>query len=147
MDFYNCDLPDSVLSSLFYGGQTEDDFREAAEEADWLHALGELHIRHVERRQYCVEYLESDEYPTEREVYSRIVEVVKPYLGNILDDYKPFEIVFEKDKVEVCLMFDDDYQDKYDKVHDEYPFCKKIGSYSEIDKLIKEQIENSFKTL
>ena len=147
MDFYNCDLPDSVLSSIFYGGQTENDFRKAADEADWLHALGKLHIRHVERRQYCVEYLESDEYPIEREVYSRIVEVVKPYPGNILDDYKPFEIVFEKDKVEVCLIFDDDYQDKYDKVHDEYPFCQEIGSYSEIDKLIKERIESSFQTL
>ena len=94
-----------------------------------------------------MEYLESEEYPIEREVYSRIVEAVKPFLGNILDDYKPFEIVFEKEKVEVCLMFDDDYQDKYDKVHDEYPFCKETGSVEEIDKLIKERIENSFQTL
>ena len=37
MDFYNCDLPDSVLSSLFYGEQTENEIRKAAEEADWLH--------------------------------------------------------------------------------------------------------------
>ena len=64
-----------------------------------------------------MEYPESEEYPIEREVYSRIVEAVKPYLGNILDDYKPFEIVFDKDKVEMCL------------------------------KLIKERIENSFQTL
>ena len=77
MDFYNCDLPDSVLSSLFYGGQTEDDFRKAAEEADRLHSQGELHIRHVERRQYCVEYLKSDEYLIERAAYFRIVENVK----------------------------------------------------------------------
>lgn len=147
MDFYNCDLPDSVLSSLFYGEQTENDIRKAAEEADWLHVQDELHIRHVERRKLCVEYLESDKYPIECEVYSRIVEAVKPYLGNILDDYKPFEILFEEKKVEVCLMFNNDYQCKYDKVHDEYPFCKEIGSYSEIDKLIKERIENSFQTL
>lgn len=147
MDFYNCDIPDSVLSSLFYRGQTENDFRKAAEEADWLHLQGELHIRHVERRQICVEYLESDEYQIEREVYAKIVETVNPYLGNVLDDYQPFEIVFEKDKVEVCLMFADDYQDKYDKEHDEYPFCREIGSYSEIVKLIKERIENSFQTL
>ena len=64
-----------------------------------------------------MEYPESEEYPIEREVYSRIVEAVKPYLGNILDDYKSFEIVFDKDKVEMCL------------------------------KLIKERIENSFQTL
>ena len=44
-------------------------------------------------------------------------------------------------------MFDDDYQDKFDKKHDEYPFCQEIGSYSEIDKLIKEQIENYCQTL
>ena len=101
----------------------------------------------MERRELCVEYLESDKYPIESEVYSRIVEAVKPYLGNILDDYKPFEIVFEEKKVEVCLMFNNDYQGKYDKVHDEYPFCQEIGSYSEIDKLIKERIENSFQIL
>ncbi|MCI7556961.1 MAG: hypothetical protein MST03_09280 [Bacteroidales bacterium] len=76
-----------------------------------------------------------------------MVENVKPYLGNILDDYKPFEIVFDKENVKVCLMFDDDYQDKFDKKHDEYPFCQEIGSYSEIDKLIKEQIENYCQTL
>jgi len=144
MDFYNCDLPDSVLSSLFYRGQTEDDFRKAAEEADWLHMQGELHIRHVERRQYCVEYLESEEYQIEREVYARIVETVKPYLGNILDDYQPFEIVFEKDTIEVSLLFDDDYQDRYDRIHDEYPECRETGSYSEINKIVEKRIETSF---
>ena len=52
MDFYYSSLPDTVLSGLFYRGLTEDDFRQAADEADWLNSLGELHIRHVEDRQH-----------------------------------------------------------------------------------------------
>ena len=68
-------------------------------------------------------------------MYSKIVEKVKPYLGNILDDYKPLEIVLDKENVKICLMFDDDYQDNYDKKHDEYPFCEELGSYSEIDNM------------
>lgn len=145
MDFYNCDLPDSVLSSLFYGGQTEDDFRKAAEEADWLHSQGELHIRHVRRPAWNIWSLTNIKQSVL--CIPELQKNVKPYLGNILDDYKPFEIVFDKENVKVCLMFDDDYQDKFDKKHDEYPFCQEIGSYSEIDKLIKEQIENYCQTL
>lgn len=138
-DFYYSPFPDTVLSGIFYYGMTEDDFRKAANEADWLHMLGELHIRHVECRTYCAEYLDSDEYHIEREVYSRISEVVKPYLNDILDNPCPFYVEFGEDTIEVELNFDTDYCLKYIDLYDKDPSAIGVikGSFDEITDLIR----------
>lgn len=143
-DFYYSPFPNDVLCNMFYYGKTEDEFRQAAAEAYDLHMSGQLHIRHVEKRYYCVEYLDSDEYPIEREVYARIVEAVKPYLNNILDNPWPFDVEFAEDSVNVELRFDDDYVDKYLDKYDDGPICRVNGTYAEIADLVKEKIESTF---
>lgn len=106
------------------------------------------HYRAYEDACCDVNYMYSDEYPVELEVYSKLVEVIKPYAGSVLiedADKCCIDIDFyywdSPDGIRVYLDYDEDFQERYDAIYDEYPTCPIKGSLADIVDHVKSALE------
>lgn len=106
------------------------------------------HYRAYESACCDVNYMYSNEYPVELEVYSKLVEVIKPYAGSVLaEDVAKYCIDIDfhdwdsSDGIRVYLDYDEDFQERYDAKYDEYPASSINGSLADIVDYVKSALE------
>lgn len=137
---YNYPIENDVLWTMFKNGWTFDDFMNNIDECERLQSQGEMHIRHVERAHIEAEYLESENFKREYEIFAQIYEMQNPLIEKeVLLDYG-FSVEFN-DEVEVTLESNVEYEFNGDDSN----FKKLKGSYTNIVDVLKVHVDKYLK--
>lgn len=105
-------IEDSVLRRMFYEGATKEDFISEANESASLLAAGQIHYRHHVERQCCAQYVDSEEFGRETELYSNLVNIFKPLEEENIVSF--FWVEFIDDNVHVKIVYDVDYEESHE---------------------------------
>lgn len=108
-------IEDSVLSRMYYKGATKEDFIREADEGDRLYHSGELHYRHYVERRCCAEYVESEDFARESELYSKLVDIFKPLQDREIVWF--FTVEFIDSDVHVDINYDVDYEENHEDLN------------------------------
>lgn len=137
---YNAPIENDVLWTMFENGRTYDDFQRNVNECELLHSLGKLHVRHIEKARIAVEYLESENFKREYELFAQIYEILHPYIEKeVLQDFG-FSVEFN-DEVEITLETNVEYEFNGSDSN----FKKLKGSYTDIVDGLKEHVDKYLK--
>ena len=137
---YNAPIENDVLWTMLEEGWTYDDFKRNVNECEQLHSLGKMHVRHIEKARIAVEYLESENFKREYELFAQIYEILHPYIEKeVLRDFG-FSVEFN-DEVEITLETNVEYEFNGSDSN-----CKKLkGSYTDIVDGLKEHVDKYLK--
>ena len=137
---YNTPIENDVLWTMFENGRTYDDFQRNVNECELLHSLGKMHVRHIEKARIAVEYLESENFKREYELFAQIYEILHPYIEKeVLQDFG-FSVEFN-DEVEITLETNVEYEFNGSDSN----FKKLKGSYTDIVDGLKEHVDKYLK--
>lgn len=137
---YNDPIENDVLWTMFENGRTYDDFQRNVNECELLHSLGKMHVRHIEKARIAVEYLESENFKREYELFAQIYEILHPYIEKeVLQDFG-FSVEFN-DEVEITLETNVEYEFNGSDSN----FKKLKGSYTDIVDGLKEHVDKYLK--
>ena len=137
---YNAPIENDVLWTMFENGRTYDDFQRNVNECELLHSLGKMHVRHIEKARIAVEYLESENFKREYELFAQIYEILHPYIEKeVLQDFG-FSVEFN-DEVEITLETNVEYEFNGSDSN----FKKLKGSYTDIVDGLKEHVDKYLK--
>ena len=137
---YNAPIENDVLWTMFENGWTYDDFKRNVNECEQLHSLGKMHVRHIEKARIAVEYLESENFKREYELFAQIYEILHPYIEKeVLQDFG-FSVEFN-DEVEITLETNVEYEFNGSDSN----FKKLKGSYTDIVDGLKEHVDKYLK--
>ena len=137
---YNAPIENDVLWTMFENGWTYDDFHRNVNECEQLHSLGKMHVRHIEKARIAVEYLESENFKREYELFAQIYEILHPYIEKeVLQDFG-FSVEFN-DEVEITLETNVEYEFNGSDSN----FKKLKGSYTDIVDGLKEHVDKYLK--
>ena len=124
---YNVPIENDVLWTMLEEGWNYDDFKRNVNECELLHSLGKMHVRHIEKARIAVEYLESENFKREYELFAQIYEILHPYIEKeVLQDFG-FSVEFN-DEVEITLETNAEYEFNGSDSN----FKKLKGSYTDI---------------
>ena len=139
---YNAPIENDVLWTMFENGWTYDDFQRNVNECELLHSLGKMHVRHIEKARIAVEYLESENFKREYELFAQIYEILHPYIEKeVLQDFG-FSVEFY-DEVEITLETNVEYEFNGSDSN----FKKLKGSYTDIVDAWKNMLTNTLSHL
>ena len=137
---YNAPIENDVLWTMLEEGWTYDDFKRNVNECEQLHSLGKMHVRHIEKARIAVEYLESENFKREYELFAQIYEILHPYIEKeVLQDFG-FSVEFN-DEVEITLETNVEYEFNGSDSN----FKKLKGSYTDIVDGLKEHVDKYLK--
>ena len=137
---YNVPIENDVLWTMLEEGCTHDDFKRNVNECELLHSLGKMHVRHIEKARIAVEYLESENFKREYELFAQIYEILHPYIEKeVLQDFG-FSVEFN-DEVEITLETNAEYEFNGSDSN----FKKIKGSYTDIVDGQKEHVDKYLK--
>ena len=137
---YNAPIENDVLWTMLEEGWTYDDFKRNVNECEQLHSLGKMHVRHIEKARIAVEYLESENFKREYELFAQIYEILHPYIEKeVLQDFG-FSVEFN-DEVEITL----ETNVEYELIGSDSNFKKLKGSYTDIVDGLKEHVDKYLK--
>ena len=137
---YNDPIENDDLWTMFENGRTYDDFQRNVNECELLHSLGKMHVRHIEKARIAVEYLESENFKREYELFAQIYEILHPYIEKeVLQDFG-FSVEFN-DEVEITLETNVEYEFNGSDSN----FKKLKGSYTDIVDGLKEHVDKYLK--
>ena len=137
---YNAPIENDVLWTMLEEGWTYDDFKRNVNECEQLHSLGKMHVRHIEKARIAVEYLESENFKREDELFAQIYELLYPIIEKeVIQDYG-FSIEYN-DEVEVTLETNVEYEFNGSDSN----FKKLKGSYTNIVDILKEHVDKYLK--
>lgn len=137
---YNVPIENDVLWTMLEEGWTYDDFKRNVNECELLHSLGKMHVRHIEKARIAVEYLESENFKREYELFAQIYEILHPYIEKeVLQDFG-FSVEFN-DEVEITLETNAEYEFNGSDSN----FKKIKGSYTDIVDGQKEHVDKYLK--
>lgn len=137
---YNAPIENDVLWTMLEEGWTYDDFKGNVNECELLHSLWKMHVRHLEKARIAVEYLESENFKREDELFAQIYELLYPIIEKeVIQDYG-FSIEYN-DEVEVTLETNVEYEFNGSDSN----FKKLKGSYTNIVDILKEHVDKYLK--
>lgn len=137
---YNYPIENDVLWTMFEKGWTYDDFKNNIDECEILHSQGKIHIRHIERAHIEIEYLESENFKREYEIFAQIYELLYPIIEQeVIQDFG-FSVEFN-DEVEITLETNVEYEFNGSDSN----FKKLKGSYTDIVDGLKEHVDKYLK--
>ena len=137
---YNAPIESDVLWTMLEEGWTYDDFKRNVNECELLHSLGKMHVRHIEKARIAVEYLESENFKREYELFAQIYEILHPYIEKeVLQDFG-FSVEFN-DEVEITQETNVEYEFNGSDSN----FKKLKGSYTDIVDGLKEHVDKYLK--
>ena len=137
---YNAPIENDVLWTMLEEGWTYDDFKRNVNECEQLHSLGKMHVRHIEKARIAVEYLESENFKREYELFAQIYEILHLYIEKeVLQDFG-FSVEFN-DEVEITLETNVEYEFNGSDSN----FKKLKGSYTDIVDGLKEHVDKYLK--
>ena len=137
---YNVPIENDVLWTMLEEGWNYDDFKRNVNECELLHSLGKMHVRHIEKARIAVEYLESENFKREYELFAQIYEILHPYIEKeVLQDFG-FSVEFN-DEVEITL----ETNVEYELIGSDSNFKKLKGSYTDIVDGLKEHVDKYLK--
>ena len=137
---YNVPIENDVLWTMLEEGWNYDDFKRNVNECELLHSLGKMHVRHIEKARIAVEYLESENFKREYELFAQIYEILHPYIEKeVLQDFG-FSVEFN-DEVEITLETNVEYEFNGSDSN----FKKLKGSYTDIVDGLKEHVDKYLK--
>ena len=137
---YNVPIENDVLWTMLEEGWNYDDFKRNVNECELLHSLGKMHVRHIEKARIAVEYLESENFKREYELFAQIYEILHPYIEKeVLQDFG-FSVEFN-DEVEITLETNAEYEFNGSDSN----FKKLKGSYTDIVDGLKEHVDKYLK--
>lgn len=130
---YNAPIENDVLWTMLEEGWTYDDFKRNVDECELLHSLGKMHVRYIEKARIAVEYLESENFKREYELFAQIYEMLHPYIEKEVLQDLGFSVEFN-DEVEITLETNVEYE-----FNGSNSIFKKLkGSYTDIVDGLKE---------
>ena len=137
---YNVPIENDVLWTMLEEGWTYDDFKRNVNECELLHSLGKMHVRHIEKARIAVEYLESENFKREYELFAQIYEILHPYIEKeVLQDFG-FSVEFY-DEVEITLETNAEYE--FNGSDSNFKNLK--GSYTDIVDGLREHVDKYLK--
>lgn len=137
---YNAPIENDVLWTMLEEGWTYDDFKRNVNECEQLHSLGKMHVRHIEKARIAVEYLESENFKREYELFAQIYEMLHPYIEKEVLQDLGFSVEFN-DEVEITLETNVEYEFNGSDSN----FKKLKGSYTNIVDILKEHVDKYLK--